>query len=452
MTRFYARIESRRQKLVGLSSAMKTKWYLFALFIFFIFIGTLTSAAETLKKRRKGFKPGPQKPKQSTKEDRKSRKRYSGGSPQITRSLHSTSLGTGKTEEEARTQADFASLPDVSVTCSTTDFVVRVKPAFYGLGADAQELTLGSSCKSNGVLRPQGDLLFTYPLTKCDGVREVRPCPRLSPFKILMAHLLMFFTHSFFQVIWSISTCSTTNLLRNGSRAECIGSVSTLSVIIRGWTWYFCRVILLNCCQIAVISYLCPCRDHSVHQLAVRPTWQTVILRKKLSSRPMDLLITLMDGKKLIRCNFFSWDILWCDFFKFIYSDSWTAQTEPQVYLLGQTVNIQVSAPHLPPGLKLYIISCYAASSSKSSLKYNIIDNFGYVSENEKVWRLGCALVSTLFVVCVHSCMVDSKHDPGVSKFVSRTHGALKFSIRAFQFTADPETEVRVCVNEFVDL
>lgn len=77
-------------------------------------------------------------------------------------------------DAEAKTPPDFAYLPDVSVTCSTSDFVVRVKPSFYGLGAGAEELKLGSSCNSNGVLRPYGDLLFTYPLTSCDAVREVR--------------------------------------------------------------------------------------------------------------------------------------------------------------------------------------------------------------------------------------------------------------------------------------
>lgn len=72
----------------------------------------------------------------------------------------------------AAIQSDFAYVPDVSVTCSTSDFVLRVKPAFYGLGAGADELTLGSTCRSNGVLRPYGDLLFTYPLTACDAVRH----------------------------------------------------------------------------------------------------------------------------------------------------------------------------------------------------------------------------------------------------------------------------------------
>lgn len=80
-------------------------------------------------------------------------------------------------DPRAEIQSVFAYVPDVSVTCSTSDFVLRVKPAFYGLGAEAEELTLGNTCKSNGVLRPYGDLLFTYPLTACDAVRQVRlPC------------------------------------------------------------------------------------------------------------------------------------------------------------------------------------------------------------------------------------------------------------------------------------
>lgn len=77
-------------------------------------------------------------------------------------------------------QSDFAYVPDVSVTCSTSDFVLRVKPGFYGLGADADELTLGDTCRSNGLLRPYGDLLFTYPLVACDVVRHrVSFCTRL---------------------------------------------------------------------------------------------------------------------------------------------------------------------------------------------------------------------------------------------------------------------------------
>lgn len=75
-------------------------------------------------------------------------------------------------ETQARIQPGFAYVPDVSVTCSATDFVLRVKPGFYGLGADADELRLGGACRSTGVLMPYGDLLFTYPLTACDAVRH----------------------------------------------------------------------------------------------------------------------------------------------------------------------------------------------------------------------------------------------------------------------------------------
>lgn len=84
----------------------------------------------------------------------------------------SRSMRPGKPEAKIRT--DFHDPPDVSVTCSKSDFVVRVKPSFYGLGAEAEELKLGRNCESNGFLPPHGDLLFTYPLTACDAVREVR--------------------------------------------------------------------------------------------------------------------------------------------------------------------------------------------------------------------------------------------------------------------------------------
>ena len=72
-----------------------------------------------------------------------------------------------------RSQPYLAYLPDVSVTCSNSDFVVRVKTAFYGHGASAEELRLGRTCKSNGALGPYGDLLFAYRITECDVQREV---------------------------------------------------------------------------------------------------------------------------------------------------------------------------------------------------------------------------------------------------------------------------------------
>lgn len=38
--------------------------------------------------------------------------------------------------------------------------------------------------------------------------------------------------------------------------------------------------------------------------------------------------------------------------------------------------------------------------------------------------------------------MLDSKRDPGASQFISRTDKTLRFSMKAFQFTSDPDTEV----------
>lgn len=67
----------------------------------------------------------------------------------------------------------YSLLPDVSVTCSRSGFDLRVKKHFYGFSAIAEELTLGETCKSNGVLEPHDDLLFTYALTGCQGEQQV---------------------------------------------------------------------------------------------------------------------------------------------------------------------------------------------------------------------------------------------------------------------------------------
>ena len=75
---------------------------------------------------------------------------------------------------DLRSKEGFTSLPDVSVSCSTSELVLRVRRSFYGFGADTKELTLGVTCKSNGVVRPRNDMLFTYHLTDCDGKSEVR--------------------------------------------------------------------------------------------------------------------------------------------------------------------------------------------------------------------------------------------------------------------------------------
>ncbi|KAL0178270.1 hypothetical protein M9458_027164, partial [Cirrhinus mrigala] len=38
-----------------------------------------------------------------------------------------------------------------------------------------EELRLGETCKSNGVLEPHNDLLFTYALNHCQGEQQVFP-------------------------------------------------------------------------------------------------------------------------------------------------------------------------------------------------------------------------------------------------------------------------------------
>lgn len=167
------------------SVAMKTKWYPFILWSV-LSLGLLSSAADTydspLTRRKVVFKLGAPKIKLPLAEDRESNQRLPADTPPepqlgYRRSYSASApvtLGPMRPgKPEAKIQSDFAYLPDVSVTCSTSDFVVRIKPAFYGLGAEAEELLLGSSCKSNGLLRPYSDLLFSYPLTACDGVREV---------------------------------------------------------------------------------------------------------------------------------------------------------------------------------------------------------------------------------------------------------------------------------------
>ncbi|XP_023258530.1 zona pellucida sperm-binding protein 3-like [Seriola lalandi dorsalis] len=336
---------------------MKTKWHLYILWSV-LSLGLLGCAADTYEspftRRKKVFKLGTPKSdpiKLSTTGDRKSPHRSPAPLSQLSSKRHHpaptpvTPRSMRPVKPEAKVRSHLAFLPDVSVTCSTSDFVVRVKPAFYGLGADAQELKLGSSCKSNGVLRPYGDILFTYPLTACDAVREV-------PQGYLVYKFVLHYEPS---------------PKRLPSRAHRID-------------------INIEC------RYQ---RNHHVYQLAVKPTWQTAVVRKTLKGRPSHFQIELM-------------------------ADSWSIPAKSLVYQLGQTVNVQVSAPHLPSGGKLYISSCYAtpSSGSQSSLKYTIIDKFG--------------------------CMLDSKRDPGASWFIYRTDRTLRFSLKAFQFTADPDTEVSI--------
>ncbi|XP_072221950.1 zona pellucida sperm-binding protein 3-like [Leuresthes tenuis] len=353
---------------------MKTKWYIFILCISVITLGPFSSAYELpFIRRKRDFKLGASKPKPinlSTTEDRKLSQKFSSSTPpssklpmrKLFRSLTAvTPISMRQEQPEEKIQSDIAYDPDVSVTCSTSDFVVRVRRGFYGLGADEHELTIGSSCKSNGNLGPQGDLLFAYPLASCNGVRKL-------PRGFLIYKYVLHYEPS---------------PKRFPSRAH------PIDVVIE------CHYLR------APKSY----RDYPIHQLAVQPTWQTVVVRKKLKRRPMDFEVTLMD-------------VL----------DYWRAPARTHEYLLGQTVNIQVSALHLPAGEKMYISRCYATPSSgpKSSLKYTIMGNFG--------------------------CMLDSKQEPGSSEFISRTDETLRFSLKAFQFTADPDTEVGIHCKLLVTL
>ncbi|XP_047467503.1 zona pellucida sperm-binding protein 3 [Mugil cephalus] len=343
---------------------MKTKWHLLILWSV-LSLGLLSCEADRydspFTRRGKVFKLATPKSKLTRSEDKKSRQRLTTSRTSLTKanltrssspfSTPATPRSMGKEKPEAKMRSIIAYLPDVSVTCSASDFVVRVKPAFYGLGADAKELKLGSSCKSNGVLTPYGDLLFTYPLTKCDGVRE------LSQGELVYKYVLRY----------------EPSQKRFPSRAH------RISVDIE------CRYQ----------------RDHHVHQLAVQPTWQTVVVRKSLKGH----------------LNYFQIDVL---------SEPLGEQDKSPVYHLGQPVYFQVSAPYLPAGERLYISSCHAtpSSDSKSSLRYTFIDNSG--------------------------CLLDSKADPGASQFISRTDKTLLLSLKAFQFIADPDTEVSVHCNLFV--
>ncbi|XP_028649936.1 zona pellucida sperm-binding protein 3-like [Erpetoichthys calabaricus] len=62
---------------------------------------------------------------------------------------------------------------DVSLTCSLSKMVVRVKKAFFRFGCSEADLVLGSNCKSNGKDVATGDLLFNYPLNSCGGKRSI---------------------------------------------------------------------------------------------------------------------------------------------------------------------------------------------------------------------------------------------------------------------------------------
>ncbi|KAL0969211.1 hypothetical protein UPYG_G00223930 [Umbra pygmaea] len=118
--------------------------------------------------------------------------------------------------------------------------------SFYGFNADTEELTLGSNCKSNGVLRPYGDLLFAYSLTECDGKREMPPGYLIYKFVLHYAPLTLF-----------------------------QGRAHAINIEIE------CRFQ----------------RYFHVYQRVVRPTWETPTLRKRLKGRTVDFQIQLMDDE-----------------------------------------------------------------------------------------------------------------------------------------------------------
>ncbi|XP_056110859.1 uncharacterized protein si:ch211-67f13.7 [Rhinichthys klamathensis goyatoka] len=138
----------------------------------------------------------------------------------------------------------FTRLPDVSVICSSSSFVLRVKKIFYGFSAAAEELTLGETCKSNGVVEPHKDLLFTYALTDCQGEQQV--FPDYVVYKYVLHYVPLLHQNPFIH-------------RRVNVGVEC--------------------------------RYK---RNHHVHRLTMSPTWQTP-LRKVIRSRSGDFQIQLMD-------------------------------------------------------------------------------------------------------------------------------------------------------------
>ncbi|XP_051945433.1 uncharacterized protein LOC127617498 [Xyrauchen texanus] len=130
-------------------------------------------------------------------------------------------------------------LPGVSATCSKTGLVLRAKKNFYG----AEELTLGQTCKSNGVFEAHDELLFTYALTDCQSEQQVLPDSIL--YKFVLHYVPLSHRHP---------------------------SRSPVNVRVE------CR---FN-------------RHHHVDRLVVRPTWQT-LLYKNIRSRLGDFRIQLMD-------------------------------------------------------------------------------------------------------------------------------------------------------------
>nr|XP_006631403.1 PREDICTED: zona pellucida sperm-binding protein 3-like [Lepisosteus oculatus] len=241
----------------------------------------------------------------------------------------------------------------VSVTCTGSKMIVRVRPAFHGFGATGGELTLGSGCKSNGRLRPSGDLLFRYPLLACGSQKR-------TPIGYIVYRNVLHYIP-----------------------AEEPGPVRRSHPINVGVE---CRYK----------------RYHYSYKLAVHPTWQPPSLLKPLENEKGGFKLQLM-------------------------SDDWMAESDSNIFYVGESINFQASARRLAAGKKLYIKSCHAALSADPSSQsiYSVIQNYG--------------------------CMVDSKIKGSISKFVPpRTDSTIKFTIDAFQFKKKPLSKMFLHCTMFV--
>ncbi|XP_035265558.1 uncharacterized protein LOC118223304 isoform X1 [Anguilla anguilla] len=144
-------------------------------------------------------------------------------------------------------QAETAALVDVSVNCSSTGFTVRVKRNFFGFAVTPSELTIGRTCKSNGVDESSDDLLFTYPLTSCDNRQEKLPGHTLYKYAL---HFVPEPTH----------------------------------LPVR---WARCLTVDIECRVKSV---------HQVHLLAVRPTWATPARKMLQAQMPGYGIQTMNEG------------------------------------------------------------------------------------------------------------------------------------------------------------
>uniref|UniRef100_W5M1L7 Zona pellucida sperm-binding protein 3 n=1 Tax=Lepisosteus oculatus TaxID=7918 RepID=W5M1L7_LEPOC len=246
----------------------------------------------------------------------------------------------------------------VSVTCTGSKMIVRVRPAFHGFGATGGELTLGSGCKSNGRLRPSGDLLFRYPLLACGSQKR-------TPIGYIVYRNVLHYIP-----------------------AEEPGPVRRSHPINVGVE---CRY------KSSAHAYSIP-RSSACQQAATQEMFPFTVCKTAVSPRAF--------------CKT---------------PDDWMAESDSNIFYVGESINFQASARRLAAGKKLYIKSCHAALSADPSSQsiYSVIQNYG--------------------------CMVDSKIKGSISKFVPpRTDSTIKFTIDAFQFKKKPLSKMFLHCTMFV--